>query len=207
MVHNPLNSAVCQPKDVKQALSERRYDALVTLGKVDLPGIPERPRFSPTGPICPSLRTTAHRPGRNCFGGHPSPAAAIGAGCRVFCAPDGAHPPGHQSQRPAHEERPVRHPIPHPNPQFLDHYLHPLRQAPQRRHRRKLIPFTDPELAVQYYITFLTGIEQAGTVFGLGGRDHPEVWGCDSVVSGQQNTFPQVRAGRCFSSVRFQFGV
>lgn len=34
-----MNSAVCQPKDVKQALSERRCDALVTLGKVDLPGI------------------------------------------------------------------------------------------------------------------------------------------------------------------------
>lgn len=95
-----MSSAVCQPKDVKQALSERRYDALVTLGKVDLPGIRSVPFLTDRA----YLSVTQYLIQTRNF-------LTIISTLSVKLRNDGTG--------------------------------------------RKLIPFTDPELTVQYYITFL----------------------------------------------------
>lgn len=95
-----MSSAVCQPKDVKQALTERRYDALVTPGKVDLPGIRSVPFLTDRA----YLSVTQYLIQTRNF-------LTIISTLSVKLRNDGTG--------------------------------------------RKLIPFTDPELTVQYYITFL----------------------------------------------------
>ena len=109
-----MNSAVCQPKDVKQALSERRYDALVTLGKVDLPGIRSVPVLT-----------------------------------------DRAYLSVPQDNGLIDREEIALADIPAQPLLLVRDAGYFVRQLRNDGTGRKLIPVTDPELTVQYYITFL----------------------------------------------------
>ena len=136
-----MSSAVCQPKDVKQALSERRYDALVTLGKVDLPGIRSVPVLTDREEIALAYI--------------PAQPLLLVRDAEYFV-------------------RQMEHILRATNPsvQLMKNDLSVTQYLIQTRNflttistlsiklrndgtGRKLIPFTDPELTVQYYITFL----------------------------------------------------
>lgn len=150
-----MNSAVCQPKDVKQALSERRYGALVTLGKVDLPGIRSVPFLTD--------RAYLSVPQDNGLIDREEIALADIPAQPLLLVRDA----GYFVRQMEHILRATN-----PSVQLMKNDLSVTQYLIQTRNflttistlsvklrndgtGRKLSPFTDPELTVQYYITFL----------------------------------------------------
>ena len=150
-----VSSAVCQPKDVKQALSERRYDALVSPGKVDLPGIRSVPFLTD--------RAYLSVPQDNGLIDREEIALADIPAQPLLLVRDA----GYFVRQMEHILRATN-----PGVRLMKNDLSVTQYLIQTRNflttisnlsvklrndgtGRKLIPFTDPELTVQYYITFL----------------------------------------------------
>ena len=151
-----VSSAVCQPRDVKKVLSERKYDALVTSGKVDLPGIQSIPFLTD--------RAYLSVPQSNGLIDRDEIALADIPAQPLLLVRDA----GYFVSR---MEKILR--VTNPSVPLMKNDLSVTQYLIQTRNflttistlsvklrndgtGRKLIPFTDPELTVQYYVTFLS---------------------------------------------------
>lgn len=150
-----VSSTICQPEDVKKALSQRTYDILVTPGKVDLPGVQSIPFL--TDQVYLSV------PQDNGLIDRREIALADIPAQPLLLVRDAGYL-AYQVEKILHESNPCVQLM--KNDLSVTQYLIQTRNflttistlSVQLRNDgtgRKLIPCTDPELTVRYYVTFL----------------------------------------------------